>query len=200
MFTGLVAAKGNVLAVRKSGENKVLEVGLGDLGRPFPTGASIALSGVCCTVTRMDGATAHFDLSPETLRRTWLDRAEPGTPLNLEPALCAGDPLGGHLVQGHVDGVGHILEPVDDQGGEWWVEIPRDLSRYCVEKGSITLDGISLTIAAQQANRVMIAIIPHTAQATTIAHQPKGTPLHVEVDVLAKYVERMVAPWQPNQP
>jgi len=146
----------------------------------------------------MDGSAAAFDLSPETLRRTWLGAAAVGQTLNLEPALRAGDPLGGHLVQGHVDGVGRVVEAIGLDGGEWWVEIPEPLTRYCVEKGSITLDGVSLTLAAIEGPRMMLAIIPHTAAATTLGSLPVGAPLHVEVDVLAKYVEKMVAPWAPR--
>ena len=97
------------------------------------------------------------------------------------------------MVQGHVDGVGEVVTPVDPRdGGEWWVRVPPDLCRYCVEKGSIALDGISLTIAAVEEDRVMLAIIPHTAQVTTVGQKPQGSPVNVEVDILAKYVERLI--------
>jgi len=198
MFTGLIAALGTVREVRKIGDGMELWVDLGGLGRPLEEGESIALSGVCCTVTRWRGSVAAFDLSAETLRRTWLGDVEPGRRLNLEGALRAGDPLGGHLVQGHVDGVGRVVGPIGPEGGEWWVEVPQELARYCVEKGSIALDGVSLTIAAIEGPRVMIAIIPHTAAVTTVGDGVPDRPLHVEVDVLAKYVEKMVAPWGPR--
>lgn len=193
MFTGLVRSIGTVLECSKSGDGVDLRVqlGLGDW-RP-PIGASIALSGVCCTVVEEGGDQALFHLSAETLRRTWLGSAAPGDRLNIEPALCAGDPLGGHIVQGHVDSVGRIHTPIDAQnGGELWVEVPDDLRRFCVEKGSITVDGVSLTIAALDGPRVMIAIIPHTAQVTTLGAAPAGAPVHLEVDVLGKYVERLL--------
>lgn len=202
MFTGLITAIGTLSAAKplhpdrsgdEAGRELVVELGP-ELAAHAQIGDSIALSGVCCTVTRVEGERAAFDLSPETLRRTWLGSAEVGQRLNLEGALRAGQPFGGHIVQGHVDGVGEVVTGIDpSEGGEWWVRVPRDLLPYCVEKGSITLDGVSLTIAAQDDDKVMVAIIPHTAQVTTIGTQPAGTPLHVEADVLAKYVEKMLA-------
>jgi riboflavin synthase len=193
MFTGLVRSIGTVVECSKSGDGVDLRVQLELGGWQPPTGASIALSGVCCTVVEASGDEALFHLSAETLRRTWLGEAVPGTRLNIEPALCAGDPLGGHIVQGHVDSVGRIDVPIDgSRGGELWVEVPDDLRRFCVEKGSLTIDGVSLTIAALDGPRVMIAVIPHTAQVTTLGGAPAGTPVHLEVDVLGKYVERLL--------
>lgn len=194
MFTGLVQVIGKVAAVRPQGGGVRLDVDLGGLAGPHAIGESIALSGVCCTVVGLDGAVAAFDLSPETLDRTWLGSVGPGDGINLEPALRAGDPLGGHLVQGHVDGTGQVTRAIDpEEGGELWVRIPADLQRYCVEKGSLTLDGVSLTIASQEGDEIRIAIIPHTAQITTLGTLEVGDRLHVEVDVLAKYVEKMLA-------
>ena len=197
MFTGLIQAKGTVRGITATGDGARLLVDLGDLPGtrgPFRLGDSIALSGVCCTVVAMDAGIAAFDLSPETLQRTWLGSAQVGTPLNLEAALRAGDPLGGHLVQGHVDGTGHVTGAIDPVGGgELRAAVPPDLQKYCVDKGSITLDGVSLTIAGRRGGAVWIAVIPHTAAATTLGHKQVGDPLHVEVDVLAKYVETMLA-------
>lgn len=194
MFTGLVQALGTVRGSAPSAAGVRLEIDLGELPGPVRIGDSIALSGVCCTVVRLDGPVGAFDLSRETLARTWLGRARPGTRVNLEAALRAGDPLGGHLVQGHVDGVGEVVAAIDPvHGGELRARLPDALRRYCVEKGSITLDGVSLTIAGPPADSVAIAVIPHTAVATTLGHKRVGEPLHVEVDVLAKYVERMLA-------
>lgn len=199
MFTGLVVAEGTVLEVSKSGSEMDLVVDLQSLDRPVAVGDSVALSGVCCTVTRIDGGAATFHLSDETLRRTWLGAAEVGSRLNLEPALRMGDPLGGHMVQGHVDGVGQVTRPVGAEGGAWGVAVPADLRRYCVEKGSITIDGVSLTIAAlvpigdQGAVEIEIAIIPHTAAVTTIGRMAAGATVNLEVDVLGKYVEQMLA-------
>jgi riboflavin synthase len=194
MFTGLVQAKGEIVGVTELGPERRIAVRIAALPGTFRLGDSIALSGVCCTVVAMADGVADFHLSRETLDRTWLGQAAVGRVVNLEGALRAGDPLGGHLVQGHVDGVGRVTGAIDPvHGGDFWAEVPADLRRYCVEKGSITLDGVSLTIAGQRDGAVRIAVIPHTAQWTTLGAAKVGEPLHVEVDVLAKYVENMLA-------
>ncbi|MCB9877431.1 MAG: riboflavin synthase [Planctomycetes bacterium] len=199
MFTGLVQGVGAVTGRHEVGAELRLTVDVSALapgagGGPFRIGDSIALSGVCCTVVELADGRATFHLSRETLERTWLGRAAAGTILNLEGALRAGEPLGGHLVQGHVDGVGEVTGAIDPRGGgELWARVPPELQRYCVEKGSITLDGVSLTIAGRRDGQVRIAVIPHTAEVTTLGRRVVGDPLHVEVDVLAKYVESMLA-------
>ncbi|MCK5943254.1 MAG: riboflavin synthase [Planctomycetes bacterium] len=194
MFTGLVQAVGAVTARSEEPGGLRLSVDVSGLNGPFRIGDSIALSGVCCTVTSLESGRAEFFLTPETLDRTWLGDAGVGVRLNLEGALRAGEPLGGHIVQGHVDGVGEVTVGIDaERGGELWVRVPDDLQKYCVEKGSITLDGVSLTIADQRDGAVMIAVIPHTARETTLGGRAAGAPVHVEVDVLAKYVESMLA-------
>ncbi len=194
MFTGLIQATGQVVGSATVGRELDLAVDLGTLAAGAVVGASIALSGVCCTVASLSGRVAAFRLSAETLSRTWLGEARPPRSLNLEAALRAGDPLGGHLVQGHVDGVCEVASAVDGHGGgELEVVLPAGLLRYCAEKGSIALDGVSLTIAVLRGDRVQIAVIPHTAQVTTLGQARPGQKLHVEVDVLAKYVERMLA-------
>ncbi|MFN9334369.1 MAG: riboflavin synthase [Planctomycetota bacterium] len=194
MFTGLVQQKGEVTGRQAVGDEVRLRVRIAALPGSCRIGDSIALSGVCCTVVALADGVADFHLSRETLDRTWLGRAQPGTALNLEGALRAGEPLGGHIVQGHVDGVGRVAGAIHpEHGGDFWAEVPADLRRYCVEKGSITLDGVSLTIAGLQDGKVRIAVIPHTAQWTTLGSARVGDPLHVEVDGLAKYVESMLA-------
>lgn len=199
MFTGLVQGVGTVTAVADSSQGRRIEVDLAGLQGPGPGGEfrigdSIALSGVCCTAVELAAGRAAFFLSPETLARTWLGRAVVGDRLNLEGALRAGEPLGGHLVQGHVDAVGEVVVPIDaTHGGDLVATVPTGLRRYCVEKGSITLDGVSLTIAGSPGSTMRIAVIPHTAAATTLGGKKAGDPLHVEVDVLAKYVERLLA-------
>jgi riboflavin synthase len=194
MFTGLVAARGRIARVRPTGRELELEVGIGPLAGRARVGDSVALSGVCCTIIRLSGEIAGFHLSEETLQRSWLAAAAAGQELNLEPALRAGDPLGGHLVQGHVDGVGEVSAGVDRRaGGELRVRLPAPLLKYCVEKGSIALDGVSLTIAQLERDGVAIAVIPHTAAVTTIGAWRAGQRVNVEVDVLAKYVERLLA-------
>jgi riboflavin synthase len=197
MFTGLVTALGTVTARQEVGEGLDLVVDLADLAPPIGIGDSIALSGVCCTVVELQpgeaGLQARFHLTSETLDRTWLGQAEPGCCLNLEAALRAGQPLGGHLVQGHVDGKGLVLVGIDPvAGGELQVQVPEELARYCVMKGSITVDGVSLTIAGLQGCDVTIAVIPHTGQVTTLGRKAPGELVHIEVDVIAKYVEQML--------
>jgi riboflavin synthase len=142
-------------------------------------------------VVENDGGRLAFDLHPETLRRVKPFRAE----VNLEPALRAGDPLGGHYVQGHVDGVGRVRanEPEGD-GRRLWIEAPPELLRYCVEKGSIAVDGVSLTIAELAEDAFAIALVPHTLEVTTLGALDTGDEVNLEVDVLAKYVERLVKP------
>ncbi|MHC5063911.1 MAG: riboflavin synthase [Planctomycetota bacterium] len=194
MFTGLIETIGHMQSTRKIGSEMDLEVGFEMDGGAARIGESIALSGVCCTVTKVLPGGAQFRLSEETIRRTWFGEIQPGQLLNLERALRAGDPLGGHMVQGHVDGIGRIELPVDPEaGGELGISIPDNLQQYCVEKGSISVDGVSLTIAEIDAGRAMIAIIPHTAVATTLGQARQGQAINLEVDVLAKYVERMLA-------
>jgi riboflavin synthase len=194
MFTGIVVAIGTVTGALAQGDAMRIEVDLALLPGPHRIGDSVALSGVCCTIVGLAGRVASFDLSAETLARTWLGEVVVGTALNLEPALRAGDALGGHMVQGHVDGVGVVTGAIDPRhGGTLRVRLPRDLLRYCVEKGSVALDGISLTIAALAGDEIDIAIIPHTAQVTTLGGRAPGERLHIEVDVIGKYVENMLA-------
>lgn len=153
-------------------------------------GDSIAVDGVCLTVVEGGAGRLAFDVVPETLARV-----RPfGEAVNLEPALRAGEPLGGHYVQGHVDGVGHVtaVAPVE-QGARVRVEPPDGLLRYLVDKGSITVDGVSLTVAAVDATGFEVALIPQTLAATTLSRLRPGEPVNLEVDVLAKYVERLLA-------
>lgn len=223
MFTGLIEGTGNVVSFRREGAEAELAVDLGDLSAGVGIGDSIALSGCCCTVTRWSGApradtplsaapasgapaggpppgrVASFHLSAETLSRTWFGRLRPGDPLNLERSLRIGDRMGGHLVQGHVDGLGVVERPCagGTAGGTLVVRLDPAHLRYCVEKGSIALDGVSLTIADVRDGAIALAIIPHTAAVTTLGSRQPGDALHVEVDVIAKYVERLVAPHLP---
>jgi riboflavin synthase len=157
-------------------------------------GASIAVNGVCLTVVERADDALTFDLSPETLERSSLRRLDAGDPVNLERPATLGTRLGGHLVQGHVDGVGEVSAvELDGTGGALvTVRVPGDLLRYVVEKGSITVDGVSLTVAALTADGVVLALIPHTLQVTTLGAARPGDPVNVEVDVIAKYVERLL--------
>ena len=156
-------------------------------------GDSIAIDGVCLTVVSVDGGSFAFDAVPETLSRTSLATLEPGSPVNLEPALRAGDALGGHYVQGHVDGVGSVraVEPEGD-GNRVWFDAPVGLLRYVVEKGSIAVQGTSLTVAATDDRGFAVALIPHTLAATTLGSLAVGDRVNLEADVLAKYVEKLL--------
>jgi riboflavin synthase len=155
-------------------------------------GDSVAVGGVCLTVVSVAGGRLAFDAVPETLSRTSLGGLRPGAPVNVEPALRAGEPLGGHYVQGHVDGVGSVvsLEP-EGEGARLTLSAP-ELVRYCVEKGSLAVDGVSLTVAAVDDDGVDIALVPHTLEATTLGRLAPGDSVNLEVDIIAKYVEKLL--------
>jgi riboflavin synthase len=161
--------------------------------RDAQLGDSVALSGVCLTVVDRTDGRLSFDAVPETLARTSLQTLEPGSRVNVEPALRAGEPLGGHYVQGHVDGVGTVrsVEPEGD-GKRIWVDAPAELLRYVVEKGSVAVEGTSLTAAAVDDRGFAVALIPHTLEQTTLGALEHGDPVNLEVDVLAKYVEKLL--------
>ena len=156
-------------------------------------GDSVAVNGVCLTAVEVGGGVLAFDAVPETLRRSSLSRLAEGGSVNVEPAVRAGEPLGGHIVQGHVDGVGRVLrlEP-EGEGAKLTVEAPPELLRYVVEKGSVTVEGVSLTIAALAPDSFEIALVPHTLTATTLGSLAPGDEVNLEVDVLARYVERLL--------
>ena len=193
MFTGIVRERGRVTAIEGDADGVRLRIEAPRTAARTAVGDSVAINGVCLTATSVDDGELAFDAVAETLRRTSLGRLEPGSEVNLEPALRAGEPLGGHIVQGHVDGVGRVrsLEPVGD-GAELTVEAAPELLRYCVEKGSITVDGVSLTVASLAEDAFSIALIPHTLVETTLSRLAPGDEVNLEVDVLAKYVERLV--------
>ena len=156
-------------------------------------GESVAVNGVCLTVQGAVATQLTFHAVPETLARSTIGHLLPGDPVNVEPALRAGDPLGGHYVQGHVDAVGRV-QSVEAQGEglRVFVEAPNDVLRYCVEKGSIAIDGVSLTIAEVAEDAFSVVLVPHTLNATTLAALTPGREVNLEVDVLAKYVERIL--------
>jgi riboflavin synthase len=197
MFTGLIQEQGEVLGdPRPSGQGGVrLTVGLSrELAAGLGVGASLAVSGVCLTVVEIAAAAVTVELAPETLARTSLGRLRAGAAVNLEPALRAGDPLGGHMVQGHVDGTARVAARRDL--GEHRVlafSLAPALAPYLVEKGSVTVDGVSLTVAAVAPDRFEVALLPHTLAVTTLGALVPGDEVNLEVDVLAKYVHRMLA-------
>jgi riboflavin synthase len=194
MFTGLIREVGRVAAVDGGTDGVRLTIEAPETARDARLGDSIALSGVCLTVVdRTDGRLA-FDAVPETLARSSLQTLEPGSRVNVEPALRAGEPLGGHYVQGHVDGVGRVrsVEPEGD-GRRIWVDAPPQLMRYVVEKGSVAVEGTSLTVADLDERGFAVALIPHTLGETTLGELEPGDPVNLEADVLAKYVEKLLA-------
>ena len=189
MFTGIVEEVGLIAApgARMNVQcRKVLE--------DTREGSSIAVNGVCLTATRVDAAGFWCDLSPETMARTNLSNLHEGSKVNLERPAAVGDRLSGHIVQGHVDGTAEFLslDPLPD--GNWWLKIrvPKELDRYMIHKGSITLDGASLTIASLEDNVAGVAIIPFTYENTVIGNYVEGTRINVEVDLIGKYVERFL--------
>ncbi len=196
MFTGIVREIGRIVAAEGGVEDgAVLVVEAPETAAAVEVGGSVAIDGCCLTVEELAGSRLRFHAVPETMRRTSLARLASGDAVNVEPALRAGEPLGGHYVQGHVDGIGTIraVEPEGD-GTRVLVEPPPGLLRYCVEKGSITVDGVALTIAGVESDAFVVALIPHTLAATTLGTVARGREVNLEVDVLAKYVERLVAP------
>jgi len=190
MFTGIVEERG---AVREVGSAR-LAVACATVNADSDVGASVAVNGVCLTVVERGPEHLAFDLSEETVRRTSFSRLAQGDLVNLERPLTLSSRLGGHLVQGHVDGVGTVTGfETDETGGAWLtVTAPEDLRRYLVEKGSVCVDGVSLTVAALVGDSFSVALIPHTLDVTTLGVTHVGDPVNLEVDVIAKYVEALM--------
>ena len=200
MFTGLVADKGTVTAVDATPDGVRLAVET-VLAPEIAEGDSVAVNGVCLTATAVDGGRFSADVMHETLRRSSLAEAREGTPVNLELPLRPSDRLGGHVVQGHVDGMGTVRALRED-GFSRVVEIaaPPELLRYVVEKGSIAVDGVSLTVAQVDDESFGVALIPETLERTNLGNAVEGTPVNLEVDVLAKYVEKLIGAHPPAPP
>jgi riboflavin synthase len=194
VFTGLIGELGTIDAVQRTDAGARLRV-RGALARDLREGDSVAVNGVCLTATAVNGGAFSADVMAETLRRSSLDAIGTGDAVNLELPLRASDRLGGHVVQGHVDGLGTVRE-VRDEGFARIARIdaPADLLRYVVVKGSIAVDGISLTVADLHEDGFEVSLIPETLRRTNLGHAAPGTQVNLEVDVLAKYVERLVAP------
>jgi riboflavin synthase len=196
MFTGLVSAVARVVSLRSGAAGGVLAVERPPAYSDVRVGESVAVSGVCLTVVppAAGGQALSFDVSPETLQRSALGDLAPGAGVNLERAVVAGDRLGGHIVAGHVDGTAEVLA-IERSGDSWTFRfsLPAPLARYTVEKGSIAVDGISLTVAALGENSFDVAVIPHTFTSTTLGTKKPSDRVNIEVDVLGKYVERLLA-------
>jgi riboflavin synthase len=193
MFTGLVQCLGQVYQLRDEPPGKRLIVAAPRIAEDAELGASIAINGCCLTVVANDSAGLHFEAGPETLARTNLGRLAVGSPVNLEPSLRVGDRLGGHFVTGHVEAQGRLLDRRDE--GDWstlWFGFPRELGRYMVPKGSIAVDGVSLTLVEVESERFSVALIPHTLSATTLGQLQVGDLVNLETDLLAKYSQKQL--------
>jgi riboflavin synthase len=197
MFTGIIEEVGRVVAIKTQGERRRLTVSCAKLLPEIKIGDSISVSGVCLTAVDITSETFSADLAQETWLRTSFSRLKRGALVNLELAMRAHGRFDGHVVQGHVDGTGTVVsfQPIPD-GNDYLltINVPSELTRYIVEKGSLTIEGISLTVAAIEGTRVRVAVIPHTAEVTNLRPLKADDPVNVEVDVMAKYVEKMIAP------
>ena len=186
VFTGIVAERGAVVSF--DSDRLVVATSV-----EAAVGDSVAVDGVCLTVVDGDSATLAFDVVPETRSRSTLGALAAGAPVNVEPAVRAGEPLGGHIVQGHVDGVGRVRSvDREGEGRRVSIETPPDVLRYCVEKGSIAVSGVSLTIAALAEDVLSVALVPHTLETTTLGALEPGDAVNLEADLIGKYVERLV--------
>jgi riboflavin synthase len=194
MFTGIVRELGRVAGIDGGDAGVRLRIAAPQTAASgVALGDSVAIGGVCLTVVAIDADELSFDAVPETMTRTALGRLAAGDSVNVEPALRAGEPLGGHVMQGHVDGTGSVrsVEPEGD-GKRIWIDAADDMLRYCVEKGSVAVDGVSLTVADLDDTGFAIALIRHTLAVTTLGRLAPGGTVNLEVDVLAKYVERLL--------
>ena len=194
MFTGIIEATGHIAAIKRSGQDAQLTIQSDTLDfSDVKLGDSIASNGVCLTVTSLAAHSFTADVSGETLSRTLFGSYQTGQRINLEKALLPTTRLGGHLVSGHVDGVA-IVSKVEKTGQSWqiYLQSPEELSRYIAEKGSVTIDGISLTVNELTTNGFRLTIVPHTARETTIQTLQAGSKVHLEVDLLARYIERLL--------
>ncbi|GLX06897.1 riboflavin synthase [Microbispora sp. NBRC 16548] len=194
MFTGIVEELGEVVALEPRGDSARLTVRGAVVTADAGHGDSIAVNGVCLTVAGAEGDSFTADVMKETLDRSSLGALSPGSRVNLERAVRADQRLGGHIVQGHVDGTGEVLSR--EPGEHWevvWLSLPANLARYVVEKGSIAVDGVSLTVAGVTDDSFSVSLIPTTLELTTLGRKQPGEPVNLEVDVIAKYVEKLTA-------
>jgi riboflavin synthase len=195
MFTGIVEEVGKITKIEQRGENRRITISAKNASKELGTGHSISVSGVCLTALDIQANSFCADLAPETWSRTSFSRIHEGALVNLELPMKADGRFGGHIVQGHVDGVGKVISFDRIASSEnWWlhIEIPSDVEKYTVFKGSITIEGISLTVAKLEKNRCTIAIIPHTVDLTNLGSLKPGDPVNLEADVIAKYVEKLM--------
>lgn len=193
MFTGIVEEVGRIKAIGSG----VLQVSASKVLEDVQLGDSIAVNGICLTVTEFSGSSFRADVMPETIRRTSLAELKIGSPVNLERALTLSSRLGGHIVSGHIDGVGRIVSLKDDKNAILMkIAADADILHYIVEKGSVALDGISLTVAAVTDRDFTVSLIPHTRQVTNLSSKGEGSLINIENDVVGKYVEKLLQPRQ----
>lgn len=195
MFTGIIEELGTVERLTPRATGSELRIRATKVMDGTREGDSICVSGVCLTARNLAPNAFSADLSPETISRSGLQQLRPGSLVNLERSLLPSSRMGGHIVQGHVDGLGAVHDLKELGDGNWWltIEIPEDVERYCVFKGSIAIDGVSLTIASLEANLLSVAVIPHTYDNTTMRSYRKGDKVNLEIDIVAKYVEKMLS-------
>lgn len=195
MFTGIVEELGSIRSVRRGQHSSVLSIAAKDILSDLKIGDSVAVNGVCLTATTVDGSGFTADVMHETLDRSALAGLGPGSPVNLERAMAANGRFGGHIVAGHVDGVGTIAAIEKDDNAIWFtITAPAQVLRYVVEKGSIAIDGISLTVARVETDRFAVSVIPHTAAVTLLGLRRTGDRVNLESDLVGKYVERLLRP------
>jgi riboflavin synthase len=203
MFTGIVEEVGEIARIEQHGENRRIVIEAATTTTELKTGGSVAVSGVCLTALDIGPKSFSADLAPETWARTSFSRLHEGALVNLELPMKANGRFDGHIVQGHVDGVGRVIEfdRIADSRN-WWlhIAIPSEIEKYTVFKGSISIEGISLTVAKLEENRCTIAIIPHTVERTNLGSLKPGDPVNLEADVIAKYVEKMTRPEPARDP
>ncbi len=201
MFTGIIEEVGRAARITTKGENRRILIEAARLPQQLKTGASISVSGVCLTALDITANSFHADLAPETWARTSFSRLNTGALVNLELPMPANGRFDGHIVQGHVDGVGQLktFDRIPDSDN-WWLtlELPAELEKYVVQKGSIAIEGISLTVAKLAGRNCSVAIIPHTVGMTNLKAMKPGDPLNLEMDVIAKYVEKMMRKTAPE--
>ena len=193
MFSGIVETMGTVAELKRIGPGVRLVIRCPQVAVHSKIGSSVAINGCCLTVVAANGQEMEFDAGEETLSRTNLGRLEVSHQVNLERSLQIGDELGGHFVTGHIDAVGHLDQRIDDE--EWskfWFKMPARLGTQMASKGSVAVDGVSLTLVDVEPERFSVALIPHTLKVTTLGPLKKGDPVNLETDVLAKYVEKQL--------
>ena len=201
MFTGIVEELGTIRSIRRGAASAMLSIGAKAVLSDLKIGDSVAVNGVCLTATAVDGSGFAADVMHETLNRSSLGALVPGSRVNLERAMAASGRFGGHIVSGHIDDIGTIAERRRDDNAVWYtVKTSPNLLRYIVEKGSITIDGISLTVAAVEADRFSVSLIPHTAAVTILGSKGPGDIVNLETDIIGKYVEKLLRPAEAPAP